>query len=267
ELIDRLADRLGQITEIEIGRDLVAYIRFGEPELRLGLLEDGLRAGALGMSSGLFTPPGSFARPDEMMALCTGLKRHNAAYFTHTRDESNKIMDGVEEAIDVARTCGVHVEIVPEVLWSRQLGQGGADSGQDRRGASQRVRHRLRCLSLHSRRQPAEEPVAALGANWRQRDDAEAARAAGDPCANRCRDCLSWAQQLGPDPVMGSGADLDLAAAAGDGWSDRGGVSGGAGLRSDRPNLRSSDRRWRGNPRSDCVDLRGRHSHDRSIAN
>src|SRR5262249_54975883 len=34
ELIDRLADRLGQITEIEIGRDLVAYIRFGEPELR-----------------------------------------------------------------------------------------------------------------------------------------------------------------------------------------------------------------------------------------
>src|SRR5262249_10233659 len=91
ELIDRLADRLGQITEIEIGRDLVAYIRFGEPELRLGLLEDGLRAGALGMSSGLFTPPGSFARPDEMMALCTVLKRHNAAYFTHIRDESNKI--------------------------------------------------------------------------------------------------------------------------------------------------------------------------------
>src|SRR5437660_701195 len=47
------------------------------------LLEDGLRAGALGMSSGLFTPPGSFAQPDEMMALCAGLKRHNAAYFTH----------------------------------------------------------------------------------------------------------------------------------------------------------------------------------------
>ena len=36
----------------------------------IALLEDGLRAGALGMSSGLFTPPGSFARPDEIMALC-----------------------------------------------------------------------------------------------------------------------------------------------------------------------------------------------------
>src|SRR6476659_9197138 len=49
----------------------------------IALLEDGLLAGALGMSSGLFTPPGSFAEPDEMKALCAVLKRHNAAYFTH----------------------------------------------------------------------------------------------------------------------------------------------------------------------------------------
>ena len=78
----------------------------------IALLEDGLRAGALGMSSGLFTPPGSFAKPNEMTALCAVLKRYNAAYFTHIRDESNKVMDAVEEAIDIARTCGVHVEIV-----------------------------------------------------------------------------------------------------------------------------------------------------------
>jgi N-acyl-D-aspartate/D-glutamate deacylase len=76
------------------------------------LLEDALRAGALGMSSGLFTPPGSFAKPDEMKALCAVLKRHNAGYFTHIRDEANAVMEAVEEAIDVARACGVHVEIV-----------------------------------------------------------------------------------------------------------------------------------------------------------
>src|SRR5215472_8054654 len=78
----------------------------------IALLEDGLRAGALGMSSGLFTPPGSFAKPDEMRTLCTVLKKHNAAYFTHVRDESNNVMEAVEEAIDVARATGVHVEIV-----------------------------------------------------------------------------------------------------------------------------------------------------------
>jgi N-acyl-D-amino-acid deacylase len=80
--------------------------------LMIALLEEGLRAGALGMSSGLFTPPGSFAKPDEMTALCAVLKRHNAAYFTHIRDESNKVMEGVDEAVDIARSCGVHVEIV-----------------------------------------------------------------------------------------------------------------------------------------------------------
>jgi N-acyl-D-amino-acid deacylase len=76
------------------------------------LLEDGLDAGALGMSSGLFTPPGSFARPDEMMALCAVLKRHNAAYFTHIRDEANDVVGAIGEAIDIARSRGVHVEIV-----------------------------------------------------------------------------------------------------------------------------------------------------------
>jgi N-acyl-D-amino-acid deacylase len=76
------------------------------------LLEDALGSGALGMSSGLFTPPGSFAKPDELMALCAVLKRHHAAYFTHVRDEADRVMEAVEEAIDIARICGVHVEIV-----------------------------------------------------------------------------------------------------------------------------------------------------------
>jgi N-acyl-D-amino-acid deacylase len=78
----------------------------------IALLEEGLAAGALGLSSGLFTPPGSFAEPAEMLAFGAVLKRCNAAYFTHLRDESNKVLDGIGEAIAFARTCGVHVEIV-----------------------------------------------------------------------------------------------------------------------------------------------------------
>ena len=83
-----------------------------ELEEMIALLEEGLAAGALGLSSGLFTPPGSFAEPSEMLAFGAVLKRHGAAYFTHIRDESNKVIDSVEEAVDFARTCGVHVEIV-----------------------------------------------------------------------------------------------------------------------------------------------------------
>jgi len=83
-----------------------------ELDLMIALLDEGLRAGALGLSTGLFTPPGSFAAPPEIMALCEVVARHKAAYFTHIRDESNKVMEAVEEAIAVARAFPIHVEIV-----------------------------------------------------------------------------------------------------------------------------------------------------------
>jgi N-acyl-D-aspartate/D-glutamate deacylase len=83
-----------------------------ELEQMIALLEGALDAGALGLSSGLFTPPGSYAAPDELIALGHVLKRHNAGYFTHLRDESNKVIEAVAEAIAVAEQCGVHVEIV-----------------------------------------------------------------------------------------------------------------------------------------------------------
>jgi N-acyl-D-amino-acid deacylase len=83
-----------------------------ELEAMIVLLEEALDAGALGLSSGLFTAPGSYAQAHEMIALCRVVKRYNAGYFTHIRDESNKVLEAVEEAIAIASTCDVHVEIV-----------------------------------------------------------------------------------------------------------------------------------------------------------
>ncbi len=76
------------------------------------LLEDGLKAGALGLSSGLFTSPGSYAKADELIALGHVLRRYNAAYFTHLRDESDGVMSSFEEAIAFGEATGVHVQIV-----------------------------------------------------------------------------------------------------------------------------------------------------------
>jgi N-acyl-D-amino-acid deacylase len=76
------------------------------------LLKEALETGALGLSSGLFTPPGSYADADEMIALCRVMKPYNGGYFTHIRDESNKVLEAIQEAVDVAETCDLHVEIV-----------------------------------------------------------------------------------------------------------------------------------------------------------
>jgi len=75
------------------------------------LLEEALVAGAWGLSSGLFTAPGSYADAAEIHALARVLRRHGAAYSSHIRDEANRVGEAVREAIAVAEATGVHVQI------------------------------------------------------------------------------------------------------------------------------------------------------------
>src|SRR3989442_14634610 len=55
------------------------------------LLGEGLAAGAWGLSSGLFTAPGCYADPAEILALARVLRHHGAAYSTHVRDEADRV--------------------------------------------------------------------------------------------------------------------------------------------------------------------------------
>jgi N-acyl-D-amino-acid deacylase len=75
------------------------------------LLDEALAAGALGLSTGLFTAPGSFAGPEEIAALARVLRRHGGLYASHIRDEANRVFEAVREAIAVGEATGVHVQI------------------------------------------------------------------------------------------------------------------------------------------------------------
>ena len=75
------------------------------------LLEEALDAGALGLSSGLFTAPGNYAGAEEILALARVLRRREAAYASHIRDEANQVVPAVREAIAVAEATGIHVQI------------------------------------------------------------------------------------------------------------------------------------------------------------
>jgi N-acyl-D-aspartate/D-glutamate deacylase len=83
----------------------------GELARMEGLLEEALAAGAWGLSSGLFTAPGGAAPPEEIHALARVLRRHDATYASHVRDEAGGVFDAVREAIAVAEASGVHVQI------------------------------------------------------------------------------------------------------------------------------------------------------------
>jgi len=70
--------------------------------------------GALGLSTGLFYAPQSFARTDEVIALAREAARRGGVYDTHLRDESSYsigLAAAVDEAIAIGREAGLPVNI------------------------------------------------------------------------------------------------------------------------------------------------------------
>lgn len=107
-------------TVMQVGHNTLRLMAMGmdnrppnadELDLMQRLLAEALEAGALGLSSGLFTAPGVYARTEEMIALGQVLHRYGASYASHIRDEANRVFEAVREAIAIGEACDVHVQI------------------------------------------------------------------------------------------------------------------------------------------------------------
>ncbi|MDD8027432.1 MAG: amidohydrolase family protein, partial [Acidobacteriota bacterium] len=75
------------------------------------LLAEDMEAGALGLSTGLEYTPSGFAAADEIVALARIVAARGGVYATHLRDEGDRVVEAVEEAIAAARASGVSLEI------------------------------------------------------------------------------------------------------------------------------------------------------------
>ena len=75
------------------------------------LLDESLQQGAWGMSTGLVYPPGSFAKPDELVELAKVIAKHETLYTSHIRGESATLMNSIEEAISLSRLSGARVQV------------------------------------------------------------------------------------------------------------------------------------------------------------
>jgi len=70
-----------------------------------------LEGGAFGLSTGLEYTPGSFAETGEIIELCRVVARYNGLYATHLRDEGDRLIEALEEAIEIGRQSQVKVQI------------------------------------------------------------------------------------------------------------------------------------------------------------
>lgn len=70
-----------------------------------------LAGGCVGLSSGLEYTPSGFADSSELVALASELRGTGYPYATHMRNEDDRLLAAVEEAMLVGRMAGVPVEI------------------------------------------------------------------------------------------------------------------------------------------------------------
>ena len=74
-------------------------------------VDEAMRSGAFGMSTGLVYPPGCFAGTDEIIELARGVARHRGFYASHIRGERETIVDAVRECIEIGERAGCPVQI------------------------------------------------------------------------------------------------------------------------------------------------------------
>lgn len=95
-----------------------------EMEKMKSLVEDGMKAGAVGLSTGLIYLPGTFAKPQEIIEVARIAARYDGIYATHMRNEGTRILDSLAEVFRIAREAGIraevsHIKLSPRAAWGK----------------------------------------------------------------------------------------------------------------------------------------------------
>ena len=82
-----------------------------EQEQMEGLVEQAMKDGALGLSTGLIYIPGTYAKTEEVIGLAKAAAKQNGLYSSHIRNEENEAEDAVNEAINIGKEAHIPVQI------------------------------------------------------------------------------------------------------------------------------------------------------------
>ena len=76
-----------------------------------GLVRQAMEEGAMGVGSSLIYPPAAFAETDELVALVSEAGKCGGMYISHMRSEGDRLVESVDELIDISRRSGAPAEI------------------------------------------------------------------------------------------------------------------------------------------------------------
>jgi dihydroorotase/N-acyl-D-amino-acid deacylase len=88
------------------------------------LVDQGMRDGALGLSTGLFYVPGTFTTTAEVIALAKVAGRYGGMHESHQRDDASKVLDSIRETIAIGEGGGLatqvsHMKTIGQANWGR----------------------------------------------------------------------------------------------------------------------------------------------------
>jgi N-acyl-D-amino-acid deacylase len=84
----------------------------GDLQRMTEVVEQGMQEGAVGLSSGLIYPPNSYASTEELVALSKVAAGYGGIYVSHIRNEGDRLLEALDEAIRIGREAGIQVEVL-----------------------------------------------------------------------------------------------------------------------------------------------------------
>lgn len=75
------------------------------------LVRDAMRDGAVGVSTSLMYAPAPYAKTEEIIALASEASKFGGIYATHMRNESDSVLESIDEAVRIGREARIPVEI------------------------------------------------------------------------------------------------------------------------------------------------------------
>ena len=82
-----------------------------EMERMRGLVRQAMEEGALGIGSSLIYAPAFYSTTQELIELCKVASEYGGMYITHMRSEGNRLLEGVDEVLQIAHEAKIPAEI------------------------------------------------------------------------------------------------------------------------------------------------------------
>jgi N-acyl-D-amino-acid deacylase len=89
-----------------------------------GLVHQAMEQGALGVTTALIYNPATYAKTPELIALAQESASCGGMYIAHMRSEGDRLLEAVQETIDIATASGApaeiyHLKVAGSVNWSK----------------------------------------------------------------------------------------------------------------------------------------------------